>query len=153
MDLVLWRHAEAQEWTDGCDDLARPLTPRGVKQAARMARWLDRQLPHSARILVSSAQRAEQTVAALGRPHKVTPALNPDATLAQLLALVPWQVGAGALVLVGHQPVLGQAISQLIGLSGADCPVKKGAIWWLRCRQRGDVLQTVVVSVQSPEML
>lgn len=153
MDLVLWRHAEAQEWTDGCDDLARQLTPRGVKQAVRMAQWLDRQLPQSARILVSPAKRAVQTVAALGRPNKLTPALSPDATLDQLLALVPWQVGAGVLVLVGHQPVLGEAISRLIGLSGADCPVKKGAIWWLRCRQRGDVLQTVVLSVQSPEML
>ena len=28
MDLILWRHAEAEEAQDGGDDLARPLTPR-----------------------------------------------------------------------------------------------------------------------------
>ncbi|HCL86559.1 MAG TPA: histidine phosphatase family protein, partial [Comamonadaceae bacterium] len=44
MDLILWRHAEAIEARDGEDDLQRALTPRGEKQAARMAAWLDRQL-------------------------------------------------------------------------------------------------------------
>ena len=49
MDLILWRHAEAEDWAEGdpqeSRDLARSLTPRGEKQAARMANWLDRQLP------------------------------------------------------------------------------------------------------------
>ena len=55
MDLVLWRHAEAKEWEPGCDDLARPLVSKGHKQAARMAAWLDRQLPASARVYCSPA--------------------------------------------------------------------------------------------------
>jgi phosphohistidine phosphatase len=71
MDLILWRHAEAQEWTQGCDDMARRLTVRGEKQAKRMAGWLDRQLPHNTRILVSPAIRSEQTVGALGRKLKL----------------------------------------------------------------------------------
>ena len=37
MDLILWRHAEAEE---GDNDLARELTPKGEKQAARVAEWL-----------------------------------------------------------------------------------------------------------------
>ena len=37
MDLILWRHAEAHEGSEGQDDLTRALTPRGEKQAARMA--------------------------------------------------------------------------------------------------------------------
>ena len=41
MDLILWRHAEAQDPEDGMDDLARALTRRGEKQAARMAAWLE----------------------------------------------------------------------------------------------------------------
>ena len=77
MDLVLWRHAEAQDWEEGCNDAARKLTSRGEKQAARMAAWLDRQLPEGTRILVSPARRAEQTAQALGRKYKLRPELAP----------------------------------------------------------------------------
>ena len=70
MDLILWRHAEAHENTDGGDDLLRALTPRGEKQAARMAAWLDRQLPQGLRVLASPALRTEQTAQALGRKFK-----------------------------------------------------------------------------------
>jgi phosphohistidine phosphatase len=41
----------------------------------------------------------------------------------------------------------------LLGLQEADCPVKKGALWWLRNRDRDGIDQTVVVTVQSPEVL
>ncbi|MEZ5719744.1 MAG: histidine phosphatase family protein, partial [Burkholderiaceae bacterium] len=53
MDLILWRHAEAEVGTEHMNDLARPLTARGEKQAARMAAWLDRQLPDGLRVLSS----------------------------------------------------------------------------------------------------
>ena len=59
MDLILWRHAEAEEAADGGDDLERALTSRGEKQAARMAGWLDRQLPEGLRVLASPAKRTE----------------------------------------------------------------------------------------------
>jgi phosphohistidine phosphatase len=42
MDLILWRHAEAQDESENGDDLQRSLTSRGEKQAARIAAWLDR---------------------------------------------------------------------------------------------------------------
>ncbi len=153
MDLILWRHAEAQEWTQGCDDMARRLTSRGEKQAKRMAGWLDRQLPDNTRILVSPAVRAEQTANALGRKFKIRPELAPDGTVAQLLELVQWPDARGCVLVVGHQPTLGQTISQLIGLSASECSVKKGAVWWLRNREREAHVQTLVVTVQSPEVL
>ena len=53
MDLILWRHAEAHDAQEGEDDLLRTLTTRGEKQAARMAVWLDRQLPQGLRVLVA----------------------------------------------------------------------------------------------------
>jgi phosphohistidine phosphatase len=62
MELILWRHAEAEI---GEPDLGRKLTPRGEKQARRVAEWLHAQLPDSARILVSPATRAQQTAKAL----------------------------------------------------------------------------------------
>jgi phosphohistidine phosphatase len=153
MDLVLWRHAEAVEWTQDCDDLTRPLTSRGEKQAARMAAWLDRQLPDGTRIFVSPALRTEQTAKALGRKYKLRPEISPDGSVAELLHLVQWPAGKGTILLIGHQPTLGQTIAQLIGLNAAECSVKKGSVWWLRNRQREASSQTVVVTVQSPEIL
>lgn len=153
MDLVLWRHAEAQEWTEGGDDMARALTSRGEKQAARMANWLDRQLPEGTRILVSPSRRTEQTAKALGRKYKTRAELAPGGSVAQLLELAQWPAGKGTVLVVGHQPTLGQTIAQLIGLSSADCAVKKGAVWWLRNREREALSQNVLVTVQSPEML
>lgn len=153
MDLILWRHAEAVEIAPGGDDLARALTPRGEKQAARMAAWLDRQLPDSARIWVSPARRAEQTAQALQRKFRVSPALGPMGSTDQLLELVQWPHAKGCVLVVGHQPTLGQTIAQLLGLSASECAVKKGALWWLRYRERDAMVQTVVVTVQSPELM
>jgi phosphohistidine phosphatase len=153
MDLVLWRHAQAQDWTPGCDDMARPLTPRGEKQAARMAMWLDRQLPEGSRILVSPARRTEQTALALGRKYKLYQQLGPESSVAELLKLVGWPTAKGAVLLVGHQPQLGQLASELMGWSAADCVIRKGAVWWLRRREREGAVQTVVVTVQSPDFL
>lgn len=153
MDLVLWRHAEAEEWVPGCDDLERVLTAKGEKQAARMAGWLDRQLPQGTRILCSPARRCEQTVLALGRKFKLSPEIAPGASVEQLLQLVQWPQAKCTVLLVGHQPTLGQTIAQLLGLNASECPVKKGAVWWLRRRERLALAQTVVVTVQSPEAL
>lgn len=153
MDLVLWRHAEAQDWVPGCNDLERSLTLRGEKQAARMAAWLDRQLPEGARVLVSPARRAEQTALALGRKYKLRDEIAPDGSVAQLLELVQWPHGRATTLVVGHQPVLGQAIAQLLGMQASECAVRKGAVWWLRHRQREGAAQTVLLTVQSPEVL
>jgi phosphohistidine phosphatase len=157
MDLILWRHAEAEEGPEGDpeadSDLARALTARGEKQAARMASWLDRQLPGSARILVSPARRCEQTALALGRKFKIRDELAPGASPVQLLELVQWPLSKSAILVIGHQPTLGQTIAQLLGFQESDCALKKGALWWLRSRDRDGQDQTVVVTVQSPELL
>ena len=153
MDLILWRHAEAEDVEDGSEDLARALTPRGEKQAARMAAWLDRQLPEGLRVLASPARRTEQTARALGRKFKMRAELLPGGTPQDLLELAQWPRAKGAVLVVGHQPMLGQTIAQLMGLQSTDCAVRKGAVWWLRQRQRLDQSQTVLVAVQSPELL
>jgi len=160
MDLILWRHAEAEDLPGDSPlaamDLDRSLTPRGEKQATRMAAWLDRQLPEGTRILVSPARRCVQTgeaLMALGRKFKIRPELAPDAHPAALLALVQWPQAKTPILVIGHQPTLGRTIAQLVGLMESDCPVKKGALWWLRNRERDGFIQTVVVTVQSPEVL
>ena len=153
MDLILWRHAEAIDLELVGDDMARTLTPRGEKQAARMAGWLDRQLPDGAKVLASPALRAEQTARAMGRKFKMHSALAPLGSADELLELVQWPHGKGCVVVVGHQPTLGQVVSRLIGLQEAECAVKKGALWWLRHKDRDADGQTVVVTVQSPDFM
>ena len=160
MELILWRHAEAVDHPDGDSgvggdalDLERRLTPRGEKQAARMAAWLDRQLPDGARVYASPAQRSLQTAAALGRKVRVRDELVPGADPATVLALAGWPDSKTPVVVVGHQPTLGQVIALLVGLPEADCPMRKGAVWWLRQRERAGRMQTVLVTVQTPELL
>ncbi|MBS3995819.1 MAG: histidine phosphatase family protein [Hydrogenophaga sp.] len=160
MDLIIWRHAEAHEHPEPLQgrpgdplDLVRRLTPRGEKQAARMAAWLDRQLPESTRVFASQAQRADQTVQALGRRYRYRDELLPGRHALPLLDLAQWPHARSPVLLVGHQPTLGQLMAHLLGLSAQECPVKKGAVWWLRYRERDGKPQAVVVTVQTPEML
>lgn len=153
MDLILWRHAEAEEAADGGDDLERALTSRGEKQAARMAGWLDRQLPEGLRVLASPARRTEQTARALGRKYKLRAELLPGGSPAELLELVQWPRSRGAVLVVGHQPMLGQVVAHLLALQASDCAIRKGAVWWLRHRQRLETEETVLMAVQSPEFL
>jgi phosphohistidine phosphatase len=153
MDLIFWRHAEAFEALEGRDDLSRTLTPKGEKQAQRMGQWLDRQLPEGVRVISSPAVRCEQTVKNLGRKVKFKSELHPEGSLDDLLVTAGWPDSKMSVLVVGHQPVLGQAIAYLLGLPNGECSVRKGAVWWLRSRVRDGHTQTVILSVQTPELL
>jgi phosphohistidine phosphatase len=97
--------------------------------------------------------RTQQTAKALGRKFKTSAAIAPLGSVDELLELVQWPHAKGSVVVVGHQPTLGHAIARLLGLSDSDCAVKKGAVWWLRYREREAVHKTVVLTVQSPDLL
>jgi len=153
MDLILWRHAEAHEAAPGEDDMSRSLTPRGERQAIRMAQWLERQLPEGTRILCSPAKRTEQTAMALGRKYKLSSAITPQSTADMLLAAVQWPTSKNAVLVVGHQPTLGEAVSLVLGFQKPECSVKKGSVWWLRSRLRLEGDQSILVTVQTPDML
>jgi phosphohistidine phosphatase len=153
MDLILWRHAEAIDLDLVGDDMLRTLTGKGDKQAVRMAAWLDRQLPDGAKVWASPATRTQQTAQALGRKFKTHAAIAPLGSVDDLLGLVQWPHAKGCVLVVGHQPTLGQTISRLLGLHESECAIKKGAIWWLRYREREGAGQALVVTVQSPELM
>lgn len=154
MDLIFWRHAEAIEHTEGLPDHARPLSARGERQASRMARWLERQLPESAKILCCPTLRAEQTVQPLGRKYKLRDELTPQALPEDVLRLVNWPHHKQAILLVSHQPLIGQLVSQMLGMSNHDVSIKKCAVWWLRGKVTNEGLVNVnLVTVQTPEML
>ncbi len=153
MDLILWRHAEAFDPEEAQSDLERRLTPRGEKHAERMAKWLDQQLPEGTRILCSPAVRTEQTVQALRRKYKVRDALAPGATVQDVLEACGWPQARNPVLVVGHQPVLGAVVSHLFGMGPEPMAIRKGAVWWLRHRQREGQDQAVILSVMTPEKL
>jgi len=153
MDLILWRHAEALEMREVQDDLDRALTTKGERQAQRVANWLNQQLPASTRVLVSPARRAQQTATALERKFKTVPALAPDATVEGLLHAVRWPDAREPVLVVGHQPVLGLAAAYLLAGQPQAWAVRKGALWWMRAREREGVLQVVLHAVVSPELV
>ena len=64
-----------------------------------------------------------------------------------------WPRSRGAVLVVGHQPMLGQVVAHLLALQASDCAIRKGAVWWLRHRQRLETEETVLMAVQSPEFL
>jgi phosphohistidine phosphatase len=149
MDLILWRHAEAED-AGGGSDLARALTARGRAQAERMAAWLAPRLADDARILVSPAKRCQQTVAPLDRTATTVAAIGPGATAEALLAATEWPGGDGTVLVVGHQPTIGQAAALAMGVPGAEWQVKKGALWWLK-RGKGGAVR--IHAVQSADDL
>lgn len=153
MDLIFWRHAEAKLGTPTLADLERPLTPRGDKHAKRMAAWLDKQMPEATKIWVSPALRTVQTAMTLERKYKIRDELAPDSNPDALLQAIHWPATKSTTLVVGHQPLIGKTIAQLLGLPEQEVAIKKGAVWWLRYREREGIGQTVVVTVQTPELL
>ena len=138
MDLILWRHAEAEP-ENGGGDLARELTAKGRRQAQKSAAALAAKLPAGYLLWASQAERSRQTAAALREPDSILPALNPDADprlLPRLLQQAEAQ-GVPALVIVGHQPWIGSLCAFLLNqnwLGNSYWSVKKSAFWWFECR-------------------
>jgi phosphohistidine phosphatase len=153
MDLILWRHAEAFEMDEAGDDLQRALTPKGERQAQRMAEWLNQRLAHSTRILVSPARRCQQTAKALGKKFKTLDELAPGAAGETLLKAVRWPESNVPVLVIGHQPTLGLVASHVLADLAQPWAIKKGALWWLRSRDREGTAQVVVQAVQSPDCL
>jgi phosphohistidine phosphatase len=155
VDLILWRHAQAHLLRDGEVDLERRLTQKGERQAQRMAAWLNQRLPDSTRVLVSPAQRCQQTALALGRSFKTVDALGPECGAEDLLQAARWPTATEPVLLVGHQPTLGRVAAQLIAGVPQDWSVKKGAVWWLRQREteQGGGMEVTLQAVQGPDCL
>ena len=149
MDLIIWRHAEAE---DGIPDLERRLTAKGRKQAERVAQWLLQRLPARFALIASPAARAQQTAEALGVPVKTDKTLAPGASPAAILKASGWPDYKTAAVVVGHQPDLGRVVAELLGTKGSF-PVKKGGLWWISNRVRDEKDQVVVRAVVSPDLL
>ncbi len=145
MDLILWRHAEAEE---GGADLERQLTAKGRKQAERVAQWLLQRLPGKFVVVASPAARAQLTAEALGVKFRTAKSLAPGAQVKDILEAANWPDHKGAVVLVGHQPDLGHAAAYLVSGQDSDWRIKKGGFWWVSNKN-----ELIVRAVVSPDLL
>jgi phosphohistidine phosphatase len=150
MDLILWRHAEAEE---GVPDNGRKLTAKGEKQAKQVGRWLKAHLPEDARILVSPAKRAQQTASFLNGEFQTTKEIGTGATVKSILAAAGWPDAKGAVVVVGHQPTFGRIAATLLTGVQADWSIKKGGVWWFSNIKNDDEKQIILRAVMSSDFL
>lgn len=150
MELILWRHAEAE---DGIVDAKRELTGKGRRQAERMARWLRPRLKGEWILLASPAVRTVQTAEALGLPVDTRVALGLAATEAGILREAGWPENGRNVIVVGHQPTLGRVAAKLLTGHAGDLAVKKGAAWWFsrKTGQGAGPEATVLRAVIGPD--
>ncbi|MCX7173524.1 MAG: histidine phosphatase family protein [Proteobacteria bacterium] len=126
-------------------------------QARRIADWLRERRPQELRILVSPAERCQQTARALALPFEVETELGIGADAADILTAAGWPEGNAksgcAVLLVGHQPTLGRLAAFLLSGEDADWNIKKGALWWFSSRTREGGAQTVLRAMIGPDMI
>jgi phosphohistidine phosphatase len=148
MELILWRHAEAE---DSIPDIGRRLTAKGQKQADKMAVFLRSRLPQDTRILVSPAMRTQQTAQALTKRFITEPAIAPGASPQAILEAADGT--EGCVLIVGHQPALGEVAALLMAGKPEYWSIKKGAVWWFSRREREENPETVLRLVIAPDLL
>lgn len=128
--LYLVRHADAgdpAEWIG--PDAERPLSSKGVKQAARLAATLVAAGVNVGPLRTSPARRCTETCAVIAAALDTTATIDErlaDGPTAAHVAKLLARRGDDALLLVGHQPHLGNLIAELTGI--AAIPVEKGSM-------------------------
>lgn len=152
MDLILWRHADAEDGK-GVPDLERKLTATGERQAGRMAQWLIPRLPAKLNVLVAPARRAKQTADFLELPYKVERKLSIGADTADLLSVAHWPESDAAVLMVTHQPAIGRLASLFLSGVEADMPIKKCGVFWFSTRNREHRTQVVLRAVMYPDLV
>lgn len=132
--LYLVRHGIAEERAAGSRDEERRLTPEGIKKMRAIALGLKRLGVRPDTILSSPLRRAQETARLLAEALSpdlsvgIDAALSPAGDPAAVLAGLRVHRRSRHLMLVGHQPDLGELASQLLtGLPArAPLPFKKG---------------------------
>jgi phosphohistidine phosphatase len=133
MNLYFMRHAHAlthDEWPG--PDPERPLTEKGRHASDAAASGLAHRSPPISRIITSPYARAAETAAIvaarLGVPVTSSEALTPEFSLSGLAAILAEADWASNLLLVGHQPSMGQVLAGLIGQEGGMVDMKKASV-------------------------
>jgi phosphohistidine phosphatase len=147
MNLYFMRHGIALPADDPSapDDRERPLTNKGIKRMGKAAKGVRRlEIPFDA-VLTSPLVRARQTAdivaSELGIEAQVEEisALAPESSVEHLISGLTRYHDREHLLLVGHEPLLSDALSHLLDVrqpSTVRIELKKGAL----CRVEIDAL-------------
>jgi phosphohistidine phosphatase len=122
-ELYFLRHADAgapEGWRG--DDAQRPLSPKGVRQAERLAAFLGG-IGFAPDVIVSSpklraVQTAETLAAAVSRPGTTDDRLAGGFTIDGLASLLDKLPGGRRVLLVGHDPDFSSVVSTLCDAKG-----------------------------------
>lgn len=157
-NLLLWRHADALPLSAEIKtDLNRPLSKKGHLQAQKMAGWLNKHLPNDTLFISSAALRAKQTLQALSDQFVVLNTLNPGATLETIVKtlnnLPTNQQDKLDILIVGHQPWLGELAGFLLKLDPSEMHIKKGTLWWFKNATTATNPTYHLYCLQTPRLL
>lgn len=118
-ELLILRHAKS-DWSTGEADFDRPLNNRGKNDAPRMGRWLRDEGLIPDTVISSPATRARSTTLAVTREVSFAESKILwksevyEASVEQLMALLRHcPTGSERVLLVGHNPGLGQLLMHL----------------------------------------
>ena len=158
-ELYIVRHAIAAErGEDWPDDDKRPLTERGVSRFKEVVQGLAALDVAVDEIFTSPLVRAKQTADLLaaglsGKPTvKILDALAPGHTPASVLAQLSRNAKRRRLMLVGHEPDLGELAAHLIG-AGRALPFKKGGVCRLEVESLTSRRPAALSWFMQPKML
>lgn len=155
MNLILVRHAEAVPHGTTDDEL-RELTPHGRIQAAALAAALAARGVTAGAVVSSPLVRARQTAEALaerftdGRVTE-TPYLSIDKFKKRRLTAFAAVQGQETVVLVGHQPSLGEYAAWLLGAEKTAVPFEKAGAALIRFERSAAKEDGELVWLVTPE--
>lgn len=128
--LYLVRHADAGDPADWIGpDAERPLSSKGVRQAARLAAALVAAGTRFSALRTSPARRCTETCAVIAAALDATATIDEhlvDGPTASHVAKLLGRRGLDSLLLVGHQPHLGALVAELTGITALS--VEKGSM-------------------------
>jgi phosphohistidine phosphatase len=129
MRLILMRHAKSS-WSDPAQpDIDRPLNKRGQRDAPEIGRWLHEKGYRPEKALVSSAVRTKETWSKLAETMGSCPAEFQErlyhATAATMLHALRAADGCSCVLMLGHQPGIGEFADRLLAEPPADPEFQK----------------------------
>jgi len=160
MQLILWRHAEAEEFNPLLSifkDSERQLTPKGHAQAEKTAFWIKQHLQSPLRVIASPAQRTQQTASYLQCAVETEPRIGVSKDPENFFEVITEYAQVfgdkeNTLILVSHQPMLGMVAAHLMTGQWLTWRMKKGQLWWFSL-PRGDKKQARLDAVMAPEWI
>ncbi|NMC00034.1 MAG: histidine phosphatase family protein [Thermoanaerobaculaceae bacterium] len=127
MELILVRHAEAE---DGVNDFSRKLTPKGRKEAEKIAKFIKKKIKDF-KVYSSPLVRAKETASFFLKEIEILDELEPDSTPESFLREISKFGEDETLICVGHQPLIGAIAGKILGLN-YSLKTKKAGIWWFK---------------------